>query len=107
MAFYFITGRRKSIIVTKGGENIFPEEIESLMLESPFIEEILVVRGHRSKTGDEEVQAIIYPNAEELERHFLKEGIEPPNEEEIRKVLQKEIDERSKKLAAYKRISAF
>ncbi len=105
--FLFITGRRKSIIVTKGGENIFPEEIEGLMLDSPFIEEILVVRGHRSKTGDEEVQALIYPNAEELKRHFLKEGIELPNEEEIRKVLQKEIDERGRRLAAYKRITHF
>ena len=104
--FLFITGRRKSIIVTKGGENIFPEEIESLMLQSAFIEEILVVRG-RSKAGDEEVQAIIYPSFDELNQHFLKEGTEGPKEEEIRKVLQEEIDERSKKLAAYKRIMHF
>ncbi|OGP86783.1 MAG: hypothetical protein A2156_12810 [Deltaproteobacteria bacterium RBG_16_48_10] len=105
--FLFITGRRKSIIVTKGGENIFPEEIERLLLESPFIEEILVVRGHHSKTGDEEVQAIIYPNFEELNHHLLREGIERLNAEEIRKVLQEEIDERGKKLAAYKRIMYF
>jgi long-chain acyl-CoA synthetase len=104
--FLFITGRRKSIIVTKGGENIFPEEIESLMLQSPFIEEILVVRGH-SRAGDEEVQAIIYPSFDQLNQHFLKEGIQNPKTEEIRKVLQKEIDERSKKLATYKRIIYF
>ncbi len=105
--FFFITGRRKSMIVTRGGENIFPEEIEGLMLESPFIEEILVFRGYHSKTGDEEVQAIIYPNIEELERRLLKKGFELPNEEEMRRVLQKEIDEKSRRLAAYKRIVRF
>ena len=105
--FLFITGRRKSIIVTKGGENVFPEEIESLMIESPFIEEILVVRGHCSKTGEEEVHALIYPSAKEMERHFLNLQIGLPNEEEMRRVLQQEIDERSKKLAAYKRIRHF
>ncbi|HSB07838.1 MAG TPA: AMP-binding protein [Thermodesulfobacteriota bacterium] len=104
--FLFITGRRKSIIVTKGGENIFPEEIENLMQQSPLIEEILVVRGH-SKAGDEEVQAIIYPNLDQLNRHFLKEGIEGSKDQEIRKALQKEIAERGKKLAAYKRIMHF
>ena len=105
--FYFITGRRKSIIVTKGGENVFPEEIEGLMLKSPFIEEILVVRGHNLKTGDEEVQAIIYPNFNELERHFSNEKKSSLKEEDIWRLIKKEIDERSRKLAPYKRIVHF
>jgi len=105
--FYFITGRRKSIIVTKGGENVFPEEVEGLMLMSPFIEEILVVRGPNLKTGDEEVQAIIYPNFNELERHFSDGRKSSPEEEDIWKLIKKEIDERSRKLAPYKRIIHF
>jgi len=105
--FFFITGRRRSIIVTKGGENVFPEEIEGVMLKSPFIEEILVLRGHSVKTGDEEVQAIIYPNFDELKRNSLNEEIPSPNDEDIRRVIQKEIDERGRRLAAYKRIMRF
>ena len=105
--FFYITGRRKSIIVPKGGENVFPEEIESLMLQSPFVEEILVVRGDHSRTGGEEVHAIVYPNFEELIRYFSREGIAHPDDEDIRKVIGKEIDERSRKLAPYKRIVHF
>ncbi len=107
--YLFLTGRKKSTIVTKGGKNIFPEEIESLMLESPFIDEILVIRGRHPRTGEDEVQAIIYPNRERIERHFSQERIALPveREEAIRNVLQEEIDERSKKLAAYKRIVHF
>ena len=105
--FLFITGRRKSIIVTKGGENVFPEEIEGLMLKSPFIEEILVVRGHHLKTGDEEVEAIIYPNFNELKRHFSEERNPSPREEDICRLIKNEIAERSRRLAPYKRIVHF
>jgi long-chain acyl-CoA synthetase len=105
--FLYITGRKKSIIVTPGGENVFPEEIEGLMLKSPFIEEILVLRGRNARTGSEEVQAIIYPNREQLDQHFARAGIEHPDEEAIKEVIRKEIDERSRRLAAYKRIMHF
>jgi long-chain acyl-CoA synthetase len=107
--YLFLTGRKKSTIVTKGGKNIFPEEIESLMLESPFIDEILVFSGRHPRTGEDEVQAIIYPNREMIERHFSRERIALSEErqEAIRNLLQEEIDERSKKLAAYKRIVHF
>jgi long-chain acyl-CoA synthetase len=77
------------------------------MLKSPFIEEILVVRGHSVRTGDEEVQAILYPNFDELKRNLLNDGIPSPNDEDIRRVIQKEIDERGRRLAAYKRITRF
>ncbi len=103
--FFYITGRRKSIIVPKGGENVFPEEIESLMLQSPFVEEILVLKGQHPRTGGEEVHAIVYPNFEELTRYFSREGITQPGDEDIRKIIRKEIDERSRKLAPYKRIA--
>jgi long-chain acyl-CoA synthetase len=103
--FFYITGRRKSIIVPKGGENVFPEEIESLMLQSPFVEEILVLKGWHPRTGGEEVHAIVYPNFEELTRYFSREGITQPDDENIRKIIRKEIDERSRKLAPYKRIA--
>ena len=105
--FLYISGRKKSIIVTRGGENVFPEEIEGLMLQSPFIEEILVLRGRHPKSGDEEVQAIIYPTSEELARYFSIVGIEHPGPKDTWKVIREEIDERGARLAPYKRIIRF
>ena len=73
--YVYITGRKKSVIVTKGGKNIYPEEIEEKLLESPFIEEVLVIMGVHPKSGDEELQAIVFPNYEALDEYFLEKKI--------------------------------
>ena len=38
-----IRGRMKNIIVTRGGKNIYPEEIENNLLESEYISEVVVI----------------------------------------------------------------
>ena len=40
--FLFITGRKKNVIVTKNGKNIYPEEIEYLLNKVPVIKECIV-----------------------------------------------------------------
>ncbi len=105
--YLHITGRKKSVIVTKGGKNIFPEEVENVLLQSPFIEEILVLRGFNPDTGAEEVHAIVYPNMEALDEHFLKKGIENPTEKDVYDVIKKEIDRYGASLAEYKRVKRF
>ncbi|MEJ2568566.1 MAG: AMP-binding protein, partial [candidate division WOR-3 bacterium] len=75
--YLYITGRKKSVIVTRGGKNIYPEEIETYLSQSPLIEEILVTYQTNPNTQSEELVAIIYPNYEELddycEKHKIKE----------------------------------
>ncbi len=105
--YLHITGRKKSVIVTKGGKNIFPEEVENVLLQSPFIEEILVLRGFNPDTGAEEVHAIVYPNMEKLDEYFLKKGIENPTEKDVYEVLKREIDKYGASLAEYKRVKRF
>ena len=39
----FITGREKDVIVLSNGKNVYPEEIESYYLKSPYIKEIGVM----------------------------------------------------------------
>ncbi|MGL4367460.1 MAG: AMP-dependent synthetase/ligase [Brevinemataceae bacterium] len=41
--FLYITGRYKNIIVTSGGKNVYPEEIEQLVNDHPYILESLVI----------------------------------------------------------------
>ncbi|MGN0735934.1 MAG: AMP-dependent synthetase/ligase [Anaerovoracaceae bacterium] len=38
----WITGRKKNVIVMKNGKNIFPEEIESMVINLPYVEDCLV-----------------------------------------------------------------
>ncbi len=105
--YLIITGRKKSVIVTRGGKNIFPEEVESVMLQSPYIEEILVLRGFNKDNKKEEVHAIIYPNSEELDNYFNTKHIENPTLDDVRAVIKNELDKYGRHLAEYKRIKRF
>lgn len=64
----FITGRRKEIIVLANGKNIYPEEIESHYLKSPYVKEICVMP-LEARAGDptsERLYGVIVPNFEAL-----------------------------------------
>lgn len=100
--FLYITGRKKSVIVTKNGKNIFPEEIEYYISEYDFVSEVLVHGVNVVKNDDIVIQAEIYPNYE-----FIKEDMGDISEEELSAVMQKMIDEINDKMPAYKRIKRF
>jgi long-chain acyl-CoA synthetase len=66
--FIFITGRSKNLIVTEGGKNVYPEEIEQKFAGAPFVLEVLVV-GRKSSTGasGDEIVAVLVPNKDAIE----------------------------------------
>ena len=88
--FLYLTGRKKTVIVTKGGKNIFPEELEAVLKENELIKET-IVHGVTDKTvGNVIVTADIQPNYELLEEqrgkmsssdvyHFYRELIDEIN----------------------------
>jgi long-chain acyl-CoA synthetase len=104
--YLYITGRKKAVIVTKGGKNIYPEEIENKLTESPYIEEVLVFGAINQETGEEEVQALVYPNLDEVRELAHKMG-KVPDDDFIYELISKEIERLSKDLAPYKRIKRF
>lgn len=67
--FVYITGRKKSVIVTKTGKNIFPEELEQKLDKSKYVEECLVF-GVTDKDGDSIVTAAVYPAYQIFEEEF-------------------------------------
>lgn len=69
--FVFITGRKKSLIVTKTGKNIFPEELELKLAKSKYIEEVLVF-GVNAEDGDSIVTASVFPVYDTFKDEFGK-----------------------------------
>lgn len=101
--FLYICGRKKNVIVTKNGKNIFPEEIEYLLLESPYIEEVVVYGIIDKKSGDTLVCAEIYPSFETFHEKLGKDV----NSEEISKTIADEIKNVNDKTNNYKRVKRF
>ena len=67
---FFITGRKKDVIVLSNGKNIYPEEIEAHYQQSPNIKEVCVI-GLQSAPGEpfsERLHAVIVPDFEALRR---------------------------------------
>ena len=71
--FLYICGRKKNVIVTKNGKNIFPEEIEYLLLEQPYIEEVIVYGVLEKKSGRSTgVTAEVYPNFDAIDEQSVR-----------------------------------
>jgi len=102
--FFYITGRKKNVIVTKNGKNIYPEELEASLNKSLYILESLVWGKNVEGSDETIVCAKIVPNFEAISN---KLGLENPPEEEIHKIIKAEVKAVNKSLPMYKRIHEF
>lgn len=100
--FLYICGRKKNVIVTKNGKNIFPEEIEALLMESPYIEEVLVYGTIDKRNEDTVVKAEIFPNLAAVEEKFGS-----TTEEGLQDIIKNAIEEVNDKMPTYKRVKRF
>lgn len=100
-----LCGRAKNLIVTSGGKNVYPEEIEDSFQLYDEIQQI-TVRGYyadEEKTS-EEIEALIYPS-DELYKSL---GVERNNEfvqDEVYEAIQKIVSKVNKNFQAYSQIS--
>ncbi len=102
--YLYITGRCKSVIVTKNGKNIYPEEVEYYLNDNPLISEALV-QGIQEDNDDETyIKAQIYPNLEAISE-YLKGSV--PTKEEIKKIISDVVSSVNSKLPNYKHIKGF
>ncbi|MBI3864613.1 MAG: long-chain fatty acid--CoA ligase [Planctomycetia bacterium] len=67
--FLFITDRKKDLIITSGGKNIAPTELERLLISDPYIDQAVVYGDRRPF-----VTAIVVPNFEKLEEECTAHG---------------------------------
>ncbi len=94
-----ITGRKKNVIITPAGKNIYPEEIEALLESSPFVSECAVLPRKR-KTGEEPV-AVVVPDFDAINAVYEGEKL---SDEDIRTVMKAEVNSICEQLAEFKRI---
>jgi long-chain acyl-CoA synthetase len=92
----YIKGRLKNVILTSSGENIYPEDIESLINNFKFVQESLVVE-QKGK-----LVAMVKINYEELGSQYnrLKEELQNKIEENYRE-LEKNIEELKIEIQSY------
>ncbi len=99
----YIKGRIKTMIVGASGENIYPEEIESVINKMRFVLESLVIE----KKG--KLVAMIHLNMEEIESNFkhMKEEAQQyiqEKSEEILKEIHKKVNEEVNKFSRIQQV---
>lgn len=106
--FLKITGRKKDLIITAGGKNISPQNIENEILGDPFFSQAVVLGDQRPY-----LVALLVPNRPELENWARGQGLETPswesllsNETAVR-MLENRLQERMKDFAPYEQIKYF
>ena len=103
----WITGRAKNVIVSAAGKNIYPEELEERLLESPYVLEAIVVGKPKAagKQG-EDVLAIIVPDLDQIQADE-KVAIATVDNALVRARVSQVIADVNGHIAEYKRIVGF
>ena len=103
-----ITDRKKHLFVSSGGKNIAPQPIESLFLQSKFIDQFVLVGDGRML-----LTALIVPEFETLREHAQTLGVEFSRDadliriEKIRRMYEKEIQQLQQDLPTFERVRRF
>jgi long-chain acyl-CoA synthetase len=103
--FLHICGRKKNVIISRSGKNVFPEEIEDTLNRSPFIQESLVY-GEDDPKLDEIIAAQIVVDAEAFIELSESRGV-PITPELINEVIGKEVKKANAELTSFKQIKKF
>lgn len=87
-------GRKKNLIVTAGGKNVYPEDIESSFADLPHCEESCVFAAN-----------YVWPTGKMLDEQLMI--VVRPEKDASIEALERELNRRNHKLADYKRLSAY
>lgn len=106
--FLKITDRKKDIIVTAGGKNVAPQNIESLIKADPFISQVMV-HGDKRKF----LSALVTLDKDQVVNYAKDHRIPFQNysdlikNEKIHHLVKARIEEKNKQLASYESIKKF
>jgi long-chain acyl-CoA synthetase len=96
----FITGREKDVIVLSNGKNVYPEEIESYYLKSPYIKEIgvMALESEPGNPASDRLYGVVVPDFDLLKERRIVNAKE---------VIRFDIEGISAKIPSTKRIGSY
>jgi len=98
--FLFITGRKKEIIITAGGKNIAPKNIEGAIKNDELVAEAVVI-------GDRRKFLSVLVTIDEAAAQRLGIHERPHESTRVRELIQKRIDEVNRDLARVEQVKKF
>ena len=98
--FIYVTGRKKNVIITKNGKNVYPEELEYHLSLSPVIGELMVFELESGLSDDTIIAVITIPNPEEIAQRLGEDA----TDEAIGKLLWEEVDKVNAEQPIFKKI---
>jgi long-chain acyl-CoA synthetase len=106
--FVWITDRKKDILITAGGKNVAPQNIENLLKTSPYVSQVMVY-------GDRKpyLSALVTLDPEETGKWASSNGIEAADSGELAEhprvieLIESVVLEKNKDLARYEQVKAF
>ncbi len=103
--FLHICGRKKNVIISRSGKNVFPEEIEDILKRSPFVQECLVY-GEDDPKLDEIICAQVVVDAEAFIELSESRGVQI-TPELINQILGEEVKKANAELSSFKQIKKY
>ncbi len=79
--FIYIKGRSKSMLLGSSGQNIYPEEVESKLINLPFISEAVVLMNK-----DHRLEALVFPDMEQVKSEGVAENLVAKMEENRKEI---------------------
>ena len=101
-SYLYITGRKKNVIITRNGKNVFPEELEYYLGKVSLVAESMVWAAKDKDGQDDMIVATIRPDMEEVEAALGKEAAQ--DAAKVEQLLWNEVDEINKNLPLFKKI---
>ncbi len=90
--FIFISGRTKTMILGPSGQNIYPEEIEQILNNMPYVNESLVI------DDNGRLEALVYPDFDSARAQQI-------DREALEKIMEDNLRALNKEVPAYSKVS--
>jgi long-chain acyl-CoA synthetase len=103
--FLSITDRKKDLFKTSGGKYVAPQRIESLIMSSRFVSQVVVVGNERKFAS-----ALIVPNIEMLRGYAQLKGIKYDSDHDlicdprVKDLIHRQVDKHTHDLARYEKV---
>lgn len=100
--YVFITGRKKNVIITKNGKNVYPEEVEYKLNLSNIVMESMVFQEEATFKNDDKIAASIVVDMEAVEEFYGKDM----EFEQVEKLINEVVEEYNSTAPGYAQIKS-